>query len=190
MSYLRIRKNNFETLTKKTTNFFFFFLREGIERGIKEIDKKFLEKLDLIPICFLKLKSDWSKVIGQESKCTWRKVQLVERNQERIEWTQDFKSKTYFSSSHFDRSNSKGTKILKNSGKKFLQNHLETVFVIWHVCSWLQMIFITKIFKEKFNLYQISSNFSFLTPLNCIKHIKKLNFGRPQNLTHNHIYKI
>ena len=74
-------------LWPRKRQFFFFFLIEGIKRGFKEIDKKFLEKSDLIPICFWKLKSDWSRGIGQGSKCTWRKVRLVERNRERIEWT-------------------------------------------------------------------------------------------------------
>ena len=43
----------------------------GIERGIKEIDKKeLLKKSDLIPICFRISKSDRSRGIRQESKTT------------------------------------------------------------------------------------------------------------------------
>ena len=43
----------FEPLTKKTTKKKKEREREGIERGIEEIDKKkVLKKSDLIPICF------------------------------------------------------------------------------------------------------------------------------------------
>ena len=41
MSYLRIRKNTFETLTKKTTNFFFFFERRDRERNQRNRQKVF-----------------------------------------------------------------------------------------------------------------------------------------------------
>ena len=41
-SYLKSMKKIFESLTKKTSIYFFIFLflREGIKRGIEEIDKK------------------------------------------------------------------------------------------------------------------------------------------------------
>ena len=48
-------------------------------------------------------------------------------------------------------------------------------------------------FKKKFSLLsleQISSHNSYLTPPKSIKHIKKLDFGRPQKLTHNHIQSL
>ena len=63
-----------------------------------------MKKSDLIPICFLKSKFDWLRGIGQESNFAWKEARLIERNREGIKGTRDFKLKTYFSSSHFDRS--------------------------------------------------------------------------------------
>ena len=48
--------------------------------------------------------------------------------------------------------------------------------------------------KKKKNFFvkskQISSHTSLLTPPKSIKHIKKSNLGRPQKLTHNHMYRV
>ena len=44
-------KKTFEYLTKKMTQKKKIY-REGIERGIEEIDKKLLKKSNMIPICF------------------------------------------------------------------------------------------------------------------------------------------
>ena len=137
-----------------------------------------MKKSDLIPICFLKSKFDWLRGIGQESNFAWKEARLIERNREWIEGTRDFKLKTYFSSSHFDQSKNrhdqskyKEIEILK---KKIYRIIWKTVFMIWHVCSWLQMIFKTKLFKEKFNLYQISLIFSYLTPQNALNTSRSL----------------
>ena len=64
------------------------------------------------------------------------------------------------------------------------------------------MLMIPKVFKNSFpskkkkkkksSLSQknISSHNSYLTPPKNIKHIKKLNFGWPQKLTHNHVHSL
>ena len=151
--------------------------RRDWERNRRERQKECLKKLYLIPICFWKSKFDRLRGIGQESNFTWKQAQLIKRDRARIEGTRDFelKKKNCFSSSHFDQlknrldqSNSKGTKIWKILEIFFCRIIWKTIFIIWHVCSWLQMMFKTKLFKEKFKLNQISSIFSFHTPQNAL----------------------
>ena len=194
-------KKTFESLIKKKTkktkkkkN-----ERRDWERNRRERQKECLKKLYLIPICFWKSKFDRLRGIGQESNFTWKQAQLIKRDRARIEGTRDFelKKKNCFSSSHFDQlknrldqSNSKGTKIWKILEIFFCRIIWKTIFIIWHVCSWLQMIFKTKLFKKNSNFIKISSIFSFLTPQNALNISRSLILVGYIHLTHNHMYQI
>ena len=61
------------------------------------------------------------------------------------------------------------------------------------------MLMTPKVFKKNFfpfkkNFFvkpkQIPSHTSYLTAPKSIKHIKKLNLGWPQKLTHNHMFRV
>ena len=80
-------------------------------------------------------------------------------DQTEIEGTRNFKLKTYFSSSHFNQSknrlnrlNFKETIVLKNSGKTFLQNHLEHCFYDMTCMFMTSNYSQNQFFKEKFKL--------------------------------------
>ena len=73
----------------------------------------------------------------------------------------------------------KKQKFFEKFGKFFVETFGNQFFMIWDACSWFQKFYKYNLSKENFNPKQISSNFSFLTPPKCIKHIKKLNLGWP-----------
>ena len=173
-------KKSFESFTKKMTKK--FLERKDRERNRRDRQKELLKKSDLIPICFWKSKFNWSRGIRQESNFTWKQARSIERNRVGIKGTQDFKLEIYFYSSHFnrsknrlDRSNSKGTKILKNSRNFFLQNHLKNCFYDMTCMFMTSNIFQNQTFQRKIEtLYQISSIFSFLTPQNALNTLRSL----------------
>ena len=161
MSYLRIRK--------KTTIFYFLFIflvRRDWERNKRERQRNF-GKVRFDSYMFLKIE-----------------IRSVKRNRERIEGTRDLKLKNWFSSSHFDwsknrldRSNSKETKILKNSGNFFLQNHLKNCFYDMTCMFMTSNDFQNQTFQRKIQTLSNFFNLFFPHSLKCIKHIKKFNFG-------------
>ena len=157
----------FEPLTKKTTKKKKKRERRDRERNRRDRQKEGFEKVRSDSYMFLKneiqlFERNWVGIEFHMKTC------LIDRKESsRNQRNPKLLVKTYFSSSHFDRSKSKGHKFLKILEKKNLWNHLKTVFMIWHVCSWLQMIFKTK-------LYQISSIFSFFTPKNALNTSKSL----------------
>ena len=144
-------KKTFESLTKKMT---FFFLGvcvwEWIKRGIEEKDKELLKKNQNWFYMFLKIEN-----------------RLIERNQARIEmymkkgstgWKESKRPETLCWKPDFLLHILIGQKIesiswilKKQKFWKILENFFwrtiwKTGCMIWHVCSWLQMIFKTKLF--------------------------------------------
>ena len=82
-------------------------------------------------------------------------------------------------------------KILKNLDNFFCKIIWKIVFMIWQVCSWLQRLFKTKLFKRKSsNFVKNSSIFSFLTPQNALNISRHLTLVGHINLTYNHMYQI
>ena len=162
---------------------FFFFLTRGIERGIEEIDKSSFEKVRSDSLLFLKSKirlveRNWAGIeITHENRLDWSKGIRQELKEPKA-----FKRKSHFSPSHFNRSKNKldwlnfnETKILKNSGKVFCKIIWKTIFMIWHECSWLQMIFKTKIYKEKFKFIKFPHSLLFSHPKNALNTSRNLN---------------
>ena len=166
-------KKTFESLTKKMTKKKKKLERKDQERNWRDRQKECLKKSYMIPICFWKLKSDWSRGIEQESNFTWKHARLIKKNRAGIEGTQDFELKNLFFFLHISigwKINSINRILKKQIFEKFWKFFFfcriiwKTIFMIWHVCSWLQMMFKIKLFKDKFKLYQISLLFAFLTP--------------------------
>ena len=73
--YLKFLKKTFKSWTKKTKK---KKEKKNCEKGSKEESERKTKnslkkkKTDLIPICFKNLKSDRSRRIGKELKCTWK----------------------------------------------------------------------------------------------------------------------
>ena len=169
-------KKSFESFTKKMTKK--FLERKDRERNRRDRQKELLKKSDLIPICFWKSKFNWSRGIRQESNFTWKQARSIERNRVGIEFHMKICSTNWKESDKNQRNprlwNKKPVFLIHISiGQKIdligrilkeqkFWKILETffcriiwkiVFMIWHVCSWLQIFFKIKLFKEKLKLY-------------------------------------
>ena len=182
MSYLKCMMKTFEPLTKKTTKKKKRERRDR-ERNRRDRQKEGFEKVRSDSYMFLKneiqsFERNWVGIEFHMKTC------LIDRKESsRNQRNPKLLVKTYFSSSHFDRSKSKGQKFLKILEKKKFVKSFENCFYDMTCMFMTSNDFQNQTLSNFLNLF-------FLHSQKCIKHIKKFNFGRPQNLTHNHMYQI
>ena len=113
-------KKTFESLTIKTTKFFFFFEK----RNWRDRQKALLKKSDLIPI-FFKIRNPIGREESSRNRNTHEnRFDLLKGIRQESKGLETFKRKSYFSPSHFNRSKTSSIRQISKTQKfwKFLEN--------------------------------------------------------------------
>ena len=113
-------KKTFESLTIKTTNFFFF-----LRRGIEEIDKKLFWKSRIWFLYVFKIRNPIGREESSRNRNTHEnRFDLLKGIRQESKGLETFKRKSYFSPSHFNRSKTGSIGQISKTQKfwKFLEN--------------------------------------------------------------------